>query len=80
MFAVFLHDDGESVDLCCGPLVLLGPVDDQGETLPLTDAALVAIRARLHPVGTDDPAVATALVEQATIAASAGFRVTSWKD
>lgn len=47
--AVWTEPDGTVLDILRGPLVLLGPVNDDGNTTGLTDEALAYIRERVRP-------------------------------
>lgn len=67
--------DGLVADIIRGPLVLLGPVDDKGNTTALTDEALAYIREQVRPLRdyfpTDDDAMLL-VVEQRPFAIFVG--------
>lgn len=48
--ALWVSDDGSTLlDVLCGPLVVMGPVDGEGNTLGLTPEALAYVRAVVQP-------------------------------
>jgi hypothetical protein len=50
IFALWTEPDGRIVEPLHGPLLILGPADDEGETLPLTAEALAYVRTVVRPV------------------------------
>ena len=44
------HENGRVHDVIAGPCVVLGPVDDEGDTLALTDEALAYVKTILAPL------------------------------
>lgn len=49
-FVLWTRSDGQVIDALHGPIVILGPVDADGETLPLTDEALRYARQYIRPL------------------------------
>jgi hypothetical protein len=50
IFALWTNRDGRIIEALHGPLLILGPIDDEGGTRPLTDAALAYARTVVRPV------------------------------
>jgi hypothetical protein len=48
--ALWTTASGEVLDGLAGHLVILGPVDEEGDTLPLTDEALAYARQFVRPI------------------------------
>jgi hypothetical protein len=50
VFTFWTDEHGQIIDSLHGPILILGPVDEEGETQPLTDEALAYVRRFVHPV------------------------------
>ncbi len=48
--ALWTDEEGRFIDGICGPLVIVGPHDDEGDASPLTDQALAYAKKVLHPI------------------------------
>lgn len=49
VYVIWCSAAGEVIDGICGPVVLLGPVNDEGENTELTDEALAYLKLALRP-------------------------------